>query len=315
MYALQPTGRTMLETLWEVWYMFAVSSTRRWVFTLILASLALTFIGLAGCSKEEEVDPYVYDSLRRVTRGDTLSVGFLFEIDAPELEYVKGDVAIVRDGNLLEFLVGNDLEHNYDSMKGDLLGVKKTFTPQPTHLLIQRLKKNGAVVQDSIPAPKDYVLPRLLRSGAINQDMPGAPLPQIGWKVKDYDEAVSTYLPEKEGDPEKTIKSAFLNFEHRPRVGLPDSVAANPSEEDMAWYLIGDISSLEVVDLAPGAEYMLELLKEKDLPLIGAFTVVELESEYQNRKIDHEGLGHVMGKVRVPWFQYANTYIQGYNED
>lgn len=295
--------------------MFAVSSTRRWVFALMLATMAVTFLGLAGCSKEEVVDPYVYDSLRRVTRGDTMSVGFLFEIDAPELDYVKGDVAIVRDGNLLEFLVGPDLENNYANLQGTLLGVKKTFTPQPTHLVIQRVKRNGVVEQDSIPRPQGYKLPRLLRSGAINQDMPGAPLPQIGWKVKDYNEAVSTYLPENEGDPVKTIKSAFLNFVHRPRVGLDEEAAANPTEEDMAWYAIGDECSLEMVDLTPGAVWMLEMLLEKDLPLIGAFTVTELEDEYQNRKIDHEGLGHVMGKMRVNWFQYANTYVEGYFEE
>lgn len=294
--------------------MFAVSSPRRWVFTLILALMAITIIGLAGCSKDEVVDPYVYDTLRRVTRGDTLSPGFTFEIDAPELEYVKGDVAIVRDGNLLEFLVGPDLEHTYSHLAGTLLGVKKTFTPQPTHLVIQRIKRNGVVEQDSIPKPTGYVLPRLLRAGSISQDLPGAPLPQLGWKIKEYKEAVSTYLPEKEGDPLKTVKSAFLDFVHVPRVGLPDSVAANPSSEDYAWYAVGDETSLEMVDLAPGAEYMLELLKSKDLPLIGAFTITKLSDEYKVRKVVHEGLGHVIGEMHLDWFQYANSYVQGYVE-
>ncbi len=295
--------------------MFAVSSTRRGVLALMLALMAVTIVGLAGCSKEEVVDPYVYDSLRRITRGDTLSVDFRFEIDAPEVEYIKGDVAIIRDGNLLEFLVGEDLEQNYPNMAGTLLGVKKTFTPQPTHLVIERIKRGGVVEADSIPRPVGYVLPKLLRAGAISQDLPGAPLPEIGWKSKDHKEAVSTYLPENEGDAFKTIKSAFLNFTHRPRVGLPDSVAANPSEKDFAWYAIGDEMSLEMVDLTPGAVFMLELLLEKDLPLIGAFTVVSLEDEYQKRKIVHEGLGHVLGEIRVEWFQYANTYVQGYVEE
>jgi hypothetical protein len=295
--------------------MFAVSSTRRWVFASMLALMALTFVGLAGCSKEEVVDPYVYDSLRRITRGDTLSVGFTFEIDAPELEYVKGDVAIVRDGNLLEFLVGDDLEHNYANMSETLLGVKKTFTPQPTHLVIERIKRNGVVEQDSIPHPTGYVLPKLLRSGAISQELSGAPLPEMGWKVKDFNEAVSIYMPENEGDPFKTIKSAYLNFAHRPRAGLPDSVAANPSEDDFAWYAIGDETSMELVDLAPGSVFMLELLLEQDMPLIGAFTVVSMEGEYKTRKVVHEGLGHVLGTMRVEWFQYANTYVQGYKEE
>ncbi len=295
--------------------MFAVSSTRRWVFALMLALMAVTFIGLSGCSKEEVIDPYVYDSLRRITRGDTLSVGFTFEIDAPELEYVKGDVAIIRDGNLLEFLVGQDLEHNYGNMAGTLLGVKKTFTPQPSHLVIERIKRNGVVEADSLSRPVGYVLPRLLRSGAISQDLPGAPLPEMGWKIKDYNEAVSTYLPENEGDPLKTIKSAYLNFVHIPRIGLPDSVAANPSEDDFAWYAIGDETSMELIDLMPGAVYMLEMMLEKDLPLIGAFTVVSLEDEYKNRKVVHEGLGHLLGTMRVEWFQYANTYVKAYQED
>jgi len=292
--------------------MFVVSSTRRLVMALMLALMAVTIIGLAGCAEEEVVDPYTYSSLRRITRGDTLSVGFTFEIDAPELEYINGDVAIIRDGNLLEFLVGEDLEKNYPNMAGTLLGVKKTFTPQPTHLVIERVKRGGVVESDSIPRPVGYILPKLLRAGAISQDLPGAPLPEIGWKSKDHKEAVTTYLPENETDDFKTIKSAFLNFTYRARIGLPDSVVANPSEEDMAWYAIGDEMSLEMVDLTPGAVFMLELLLEKDLPLIGAFTVVSLEEEYALRKVVHEGLGHVLGEIRVEWFQYANTYVQGY---
>jgi hypothetical protein len=133
--------------------MFGVSSARRWGMALVLSLTVLTLIGLAGCSKEEVVDPYAYDSVRRIMDGDTLSVGFLFEIDAPAMEYIKGDVGIMRNGNLLNFLVGEDLENRAPNLQGTLLGVKKTFTPQPTHLVIQRIKRDGLVVQDSIPAP------------------------------------------------------------------------------------------------------------------------------------------------------------------
>jgi hypothetical protein len=294
--------------------MFGVSSPRRWALALVLGLTVLTLIGLAGCSKEEVVDPYVYDSVRRIMDGDTLSVGFLFEIDAPEFEYVKGDVGIVRSGNLLNFLVGQDLENNAPNLSGTLLGVKKTFTPQPTHLVIQRIKRGGLVVEDSIPAPKGYILPRLLRSGAISQDLPGAPLPEIGWKAAGIKEAQATYLPENEGDPAKTIKSAFENFSYQPRFDLPDSVMANPSEKDFTYYAIGDECFMEIVDLSPGSRYMLQLLLAKDLPLIGAFTVTELEDTYRVRKEEYEGLGHYVGKIRLNWFQYANTYVEGYVE-
>jgi hypothetical protein len=298
--------------------MFGVSSPRRWVLSLVLGLTVLTFVGLTGCSKEEVVDPYVYDSVRRVMDGDTLSVGFLFEIDAPEVEYVAGDVAVMRNGNLLNFLVGQDLENNLAGLRGSLLGVKKTFTPQPTHLVIQRIKRDGLVVEDSIPAPKGYVLPRLLRAGAISQDLPGAPLPDVGYRAAGIKEAQATYLPENEGDPVKTIKSAFANFVYQPRFDLPEAVEgeapAQLTEEDYAWYAIGSECFFEIVDLTAGAEYMMNLLLEKDLPLIGAFTVTELEEAYAVRKIDHEGLGHYVGKIRVNWFQYANTYIEAFQE-
>lgn len=298
--------------------MFGVSSPRRWAMALLLGLTVLTFVGLTGCSKEEVVDPYVYDSVRRIMDGDTLSVGFLFEIDVPEVEYVKGDVGIVRSGNLLNFLVGQDLERNIGSLGGSLLGVKKAFSPQPTHLVIQRIKRDGMVVEDSIPAPEGYVLPRLLRSGAISQDLPGAPLPEIGWKAAGIKEAITTYLPENEGDPVKTIKSAFASFVYQPRFDLPEpaegEAPAELTEEDYAWYAIGDECFLEIVELTPGAEYMMHLLLDKDLPLIGAFTVTELEEAYRVRKVEHEGLGHYAGKMRLNWFQYANTYVEGFSD-
>ncbi len=303
--------------------MFGVSTLRRWVPVLMLGLLALTLLGLAGCGGKKEVDPYVYDSLRRITRGDTLSAldaegkpYWLFEIDAPAFEYVKGNVALIRgngaDENILEFLVGEDLESKYASLGGALLGVQKTFTPQPTHLVLKRIKRGGVVEADSLKAPKGYVLPTLLRSGAIDQEMPGAPLPKIGWTRKDMDEARATFLPENEGDPLKTVKSAFENFVYVPRHDLADSAAANPGPEDYAWYAIGEECSLEITKLTPGAEWMLEMFKVKDLPLVGAFTVLTLEEDYSKRKMEFDGLGHVVGTMRVDWFQFANTYVEGF---
>lgn len=295
--------------------MFGVSSPRRWVSVLLLGLLAVTLLGLAGCGGKEEVDPYVYDSLRRITRGDTLSSDFLFEIDAPVFEYVHGNVALIRgrgaDENIIEFLVAEDLENRYQGLSGALLGVQKTFTPQPTHLVLKRIKRGGVIEADSLAVPKGYVLPTLLRSGAIDQEMPGAPIPKIGWQRKEMDEARATFLPENEDDPLKTVKSAFANFVHVPRHDLPDSVKANPGPEDHAWYAVGDECSLRLVDLTPGAEWMLQMFKAKDLPLVGAFTVMSLEEDYSVRRVEHEGLGHVVGTMRVDWFQYANAYIAG----
>ncbi len=295
--------------------MFGVSSARRWVSVMLLGLLAMTFVVLSGCGKKEVVDPYVYDSLRRVTRGDTLSTDFLFEIDAPEFDYVRGNTALVRDGNLLEFLVGEDLEHNYRNLSGTLLGVRKTFSPAPTHLVIQRIKRGGVVEADSLPVPTHYTLPTLLRAGAVDLETPGAPLPDLGWKTKDLKEARATYLPEEEGDDLKPIQTGIESFVYMPRHDLADSVKANPSAEDFAWYAVFPESAVEITELTDGAEWMLHLLLAKDLPLIGSFSMLSIEEEYKKRKIEHETLGHVVGSMKINWFKYGNTFVEGAERD
>jgi hypothetical protein len=295
--------------------MFGDSSARRWVGVLLLGLLAATFIALSGCGKKEVEDPYVYDTLRRVTRGDTLSVDFLFEIDAPEFEYVRGNTAIVREGNLLEFLVGEDLENNYRNLEGTLLGVRKTFSPAPTHLVIQRIKRNGVVEADSLPVPSNYTVPTLLRAGAVDLETPGAPLPELGWKSRDLNEARATFLPEEEDGDLKPIQTGIEKFVYVPRHDLPDSAKANPSPEDFAWYAVFPESAVEIVELTEGADWMLHLLLDQNLPLVGSFSMLTLEEEYSKRKIEHDVLGHVVGTMKINWFKYANTFVEGSERD
>ena len=295
--------------------MFGVSSPRRWVSTLLLGLLAVTLFGMIGCGEKEAVDPYVYDSLRRITRGDTLSNDFLFELDAPEFDYVRGNTAIIRDGNILEFMVGEDLENSYQNLSGTLLGVRKTFSPQPTHLVINRIKRNGVIEADSLATPTSYTLPRLLRAGAIDLDTPGAPLPEMGWKTKDIKTARATYLPENEGDDLRPVQTGIEKFVYVPRHDLADSVKANPSAEDFAWYAIFPESTVEIVEITEGAEWMLHMMLENDLPLIGSVSLLTLDDEYSNRKVEHEGLGRVVGTMKVNWFKFGNTFVEGCTND
>lgn len=285
--------------------MSVVSSSCRRVSLLVLGMLvSVSLFALVGCGGEKEVDPYVYSSLRSVMQGDTLSYDFLFEIDAPQFDYVQGNTGIVRDGNLLEFVVGTDLENQYRSYSGALLGVQKFFKPT-SHLMIKRVKKAG------VPQPVDscasFVMPRMLRASQVDLETPGAALPDLAWNRKsDF----ATYRPDEEGN-EKQIQTGIERFVFVPKHTLPDSVLANPSAKDMTWYAVFENSTLEIVDLTPGAEWMLHMLLEKDLPLVGSFTVTELIDSFRERKVEYEGLGHVIGKVKINWFRYANSFVKG----
>jgi len=180
--------------------------------------------------------------------------------------------------------------------------------------MIKRIKRDGVV--QPVDSCTSYIVPKLLRAGAIDLETPGADLPGLRWNRKSE---FSTFLAEEDEDP-IAIQSMVERFVHVPRHDLPDSVRANPSPEDMAWYAIFEDSTLEIVDLVPGAEWMLQLLIAEDLPLVGCFTVQELTDSIIERrkqwgfKTDENpdgDLGHVIGKMQVNWFRYANTFVKG----
>jgi hypothetical protein len=286
------------------------SSSRRLALLVPAGLLAgLSVVGLIGCGggevEEAQVNPYVHATLTQVMTGavlDTVGRAFNFEIDAPAFEYVRGDVGIVRDGNRLEFLVGDNLEKRQNELKGCVLGVKMAFAPGPTHLILQRISRNGVVIADSLPRPKGYPLPRVLRAGSVDLKTPGAALPEIDWK---HTESIEPFLPKNEGEPLIPIQSAVEKLVHAPK----HNAAAGSKE--MAWYAVFPEASVEIVELTPGAEYMLQLLVDQRLPLVGSFSMKSFEKDFLTRKAEYRGIGHVVGTMKLNWFRYANTFIAG----
>ncbi len=280
------------------------SSMRRVSILMLLAIAALTLAGLAGCGGKKDVDPYVYTTLNRVMDGDTLSNNFLFEIDAPEIDYADGDVVIVRNGNRLEFMVGPDLENNYRNYAGSLLGVEKRFSPT-THLFLKRTKQGEVITP--VDSLESYTLPIIFTANKSQIETPGAPLPDMKWNKKSDVEA---YLPENEGDPLLKVQSGIANFVYVPRHDLEAEAAAAPGEGDYAWYAVFPESTFEIVDIEPGAEFMLKLLKVRNLPLVGSFSLSEFYDKYTDRVKTYGELGHVIGKMKINWFRYANTFVR-----
>lgn len=301
--------------------------SRRWTSLVVLSLMSLVLAGLIGCGEEEVLDPYQYASLNAIMKGtvqDTIHSKyenaegemveyglFAFEIDAPEFEYVSGDVGIVRDGNQLYFFVARDLEQLAPRLAGALLGVKQTFSPQPTHLVLERIKRGGVVEADSLDAPTGYTLPRLLRSGAVDITEPGKDMTDANWQDR---KTLTPLLPENEGDPFLRFQTGFDRLVKTVHHDAPDSVKANPTADDMAYYVVLPEGTFEIVDIAPGADYMLDLLIAEDLPLVGSVSPTSWVEDYQARKVEHEVIGHVVGTLRVNWFKYANAFVQGYRE-
>jgi hypothetical protein len=293
-----------------------MKESRRWASWILLGSLAVIVLtGLTGCGEKEEVDPYLYASLNDIMKGavkDTISRNFTFEIEAPQFEFVRDQVGLVRSGNQLHFLVARGLDDLYPRLAGTLLGVKQTFTPQPTHLVLERIKRDGVVVQDSMAAPDPYKLPRLLRAGAVDITEPGRGLNEVRWDR--LRQTILPLFPEDPDDPLLRFQTGLENLVWAPRHDLDPEMRENPTEKDMAFYAILPDATFQIVQLAPGADYMLHLLIEQDLPVVGSVSPVSHVEDYELRRNEHEGLGHVVGELRINWFKYANTFVQGYRE-
>lgn len=286
--------------------MFAVPSPlRRTVVVLLVAAVTFSLAGLTGCGKEKEKNPYVYTTLARVMDGDTLSQNFLFEIDPPQLEYARGDVGIVRDDHRLEFLVGPDVEHNYATWTDGRLDVQKRFSPTP-HLFMMGVRRGEVFTR--VDSVEHYVLPKVIKLTKQQLETPGAPLPDLNWKRLSTFE---NFLPKEDGDPLIEVQSIVNNFVHVPRHDLPEERRANPAPEDYAWYAVFPNATLRLVDVGPGAEYMLELLKTKNLPLVGSFSLVDVAKKYTERAKTYGDLGHVCGTMKINWFRYGGAYIKG----
>ena len=304
--------------------------SNRWASWFMLGSLAVLVVaGLVGCGEEEVVDPYQYTSLTDLMKGSVLDTTrtmrkgaagekeeyglFRFEIDAPQFDYVRGQVGIVRDGNQLFFFVARDLENLYPRLEGAMLGIRQSFSPQPTHVVLERIKRNGVIEADSLEGPTHYLLPKLLRAGAVDITEPGKNLGEADWKDR---KTLQTLLPENEGDALLRFQTGIDKFVWMPRHDLTDSTAiASPTEEDMAFYAVMPMGSFELVDLAPGTDYMLHLLIEQDLPLVGSVSPASWVEEYQDRKQEYPVIGHVVGELRVNWYKYANTFVEGYRPE
>jgi hypothetical protein len=39
--------------------------------------------------------------------------------------------------------------------------------------------------------------------------------------------------------------------------------------------------------------------------------MLTIEDEYTKRKIEHETLGHVVGSMKINWFKFGNTFVEG----
>ena len=85
---------------------------------------------LAGCGGKLE-DTYVRTTLKDAARGDVMSPNFRYSFDTPSIIGAAKNVALVREGNIIEFFVGDGIADKAKGLEGKAFVVhaRKYFTP------------------------------------------------------------------------------------------------------------------------------------------------------------------------------------------
>ena len=105
---------------------------------LALALAAAIALPLAGCGKKEIENPYEPATLAQAVSGESLNKLFKFELDKPEILAVEGKLALLHEGDRVEFLIGDDLTLLAGLEPGAdfKLGVLREFGTEPEIYLV-----------------------------------------------------------------------------------------------------------------------------------------------------------------------------------
>lgn len=100
------------------------------LFSAVLV-VALISVVFAGCGGKVE-ESYQMVTLREAGHSNIISPAYKFGFDTPKFIAVKGNIGMVREGNIIEFFTGQDLENKLKRVEGKrfVAGVRKSFSPR-----------------------------------------------------------------------------------------------------------------------------------------------------------------------------------------
>jgi hypothetical protein len=119
---------------------------------------------LAGCHGKVE-ETYVLTSLRNAVNGTVVSMGGKYSFASPDVIGAAKNVALVREGNEIEFFLGDGLAAKLKQVEGQklVIAARKYFNPY-THFMVDFLVAGSDTIQ--VGEPSGVKLP-LLRPASL----------------------------------------------------------------------------------------------------------------------------------------------------
>lgn len=256
---------------------------KKCVLPCALAVLLMAVV--VGCSSEKkQVDPYAEGSLRQLTRGPVIvSKGYRYKLRNPQVIQAKKHLVLIREGNLVEFLVGRSIADKIEDMDRSNIefNVVKKFSPF-VHFKCEQ-----------VVSGTDTVF--LSQAGAINYPRLTKP---DEFKDKEYDDYSI--------DRFQYNRTVQLNKTQDKKFKLSGTTLTLVEEDgDEVFMLTGNRGTLRVAEPGDGLMMILRLIVENNLSFDGGITVTEIEpwTERKNNQIS--------ATVDVDFVSYNGWIVSG----
>ena len=255
---------------------------RKYFVPCMVASLAM--VVLAGCGGEKgQIEPYAEGTLQQLTRGPVIvSKGYRYKLVQPNIVEAAGHLALVKEGNIVEFVVGRSIEDRLETMNkpGLILNVVKKYQPF-IHFKVQQIVNGTDTVFVS-------------QAGAINFPTITPVAEHKSEKHDDYD--IDKFPFNRTAQLNKTRDKSFA---------LKGSLVRVEEDGEEVWMLQGDKATLRMTAPANGEELILRLLYKSGMEFEGGVTVTEIEEWSKRRE------NEISATVELDYVKWGDMVFSG----
>lgn len=249
-----------------------------------LAVMTLIAGLFAGCGGKIE-ETYVMVSLREAGHGQVKSPGFMYGFDTPKFVAAKGDLALVREGNLIEFFTGMDIEERIKQVEGRkfIVCARKIYSPQ-VHFTVDFMVAGADTIM--VGEPYGVKFPVMIR-GFDEGDFAEIDLSTLGPETRQLGDIFNTKFK---------IEKATVGYDEVAWLGEPR----------MAWTLNLDNIRFFIEDPAPELELMLKAFMNEQLYFDGG---VEYGGRPPAGTRDYRNRTRIVGPVTLEYVRYGGSVM------
>ncbi|HER43918.1 MAG TPA: hypothetical protein ENO08_05615 [Candidatus Eisenbacteria bacterium] len=250
--------------------------------TVLAAVLAAGLI--AGCGGKLN-ETYQMVTIREAGHSQIASPGFKFGFDTPDFIAANGDLALVREGNIIEFFTGIDIENKIKQVEGKkfIVGARKIYSPI-THFTVDFFVVGGDTIE--VGEPYAVTFPPMIK----------------GFDEGEYEEVdISALSPETNSlkdifNTKFKVEKAVLTYEEVNWGGTPE----------MAYVLNYPNIRFFIEEVSPELELVLKAFMAEDLYFDGGVSYGDRPAtSTRNYRVSTK----IAGPVKLEYIRYAGSVM------